>query len=122
LSTTDPKDSQRGAERRKTARYPFVANAEVREAAADTRISARVTEISVNGCYLDMLNPPAVGTSVLLKIHTEKDFFETSASVVYSHPNLGVGLMFREVNPHFLPTLRKWLLEAMCAAGNGGKG
>lgn len=117
MSTLDPKDGERPAERRRTTRFPFVANAEVKELSADTRINARVTEISLYGCYLDMLNPPAVGTPVFIKIFTEKDFFETAASVVYSHPNLGVGLTFRDVAPHFLKILQKWLLEALHASG-----
>jgi len=120
LSPFEPKDGG-GAERRKTARYPFVANAEVRDASADARITARVSEISLNGCYLDMVNPLPVGTSVVVKIFTEKEFFEAPASVVYSHPNLGIGLSFHDVHTHFVPTLRKWLLEAMCTGKPGQK-
>ena len=102
-------------ERRRNTRFPFVANAEVSETAAGTRIKARVTEISSYGCYLDMLNPFLVGIEVFVKIFTAADIFETSAIVVYSHPNLGVGLAFRDVSPHSLPTLQKWLLEAQNA-------
>jgi PilZ domain len=118
---TDPKDDERGAERRRTARFPFVANAEVSETVSGAKINARVTEISLYGCYLDMINPPPVGTPVFIKVFTETAFFETSANVVYSHPNLGIGVTFRDVSPHFLPILRKWLLEAMCSAGTSEK-
>jgi hypothetical protein len=84
-------------------------------------INARVTEISLYGCYLDMINPPPVGTSVFVKVFTETAFFETAANVVYSHPNLGIGVTFRNVSPDFLPILRKWLLEAMCSTGTSQK-
>jgi hypothetical protein len=119
LTTAHPKDGEKAAERRRAGRFPFVANAEVRETNSDTQINARVTEISIYGCYLDMINPCPVGTAVSIKIFTQSDFFETSASVVYSHPNLGVGLTFRDVSPHFLPTLQKWLLEAVRANRQG---
>jgi hypothetical protein len=93
-----------------------VANAEVSETASQIRIFARVSEISMNGCYLDMINPLPVGTEIFVKIFTETDFFESAATVVYSQPNLGVGLMFQDISRHFLPSLQKWLLEAMRAA------
>jgi|SRR5271166_4855535 len=99
--------------RRKTPRYPFIANAEVGVQGANTRLEARVSEISLNGCYLDMLNPLEVGTVVTVKIFADGDFFESAATVVYCHPNLGMGLSFRDINPHFVPTMQKWLLEAM---------
>ena len=99
-------------ERRKNGRFAFVANAEVSETAEGTRIKVRVTEISIYGCYLDMLNPFPVGTEVFVKIFTAADIFEAPAIVVYSHPNLGVGLAFRDAGPHSLPTLQKWLAEA----------
>lgn len=99
-------------------RYPFVAQAELSENAFQTRLFARVTEISVNGCYLDMMNPLPTGTEVFVKIFTTEDFFESAATVVYSQPNLGMGLAFHDVSRHFLPSLQKWLLEAMQAAAS----
>jgi hypothetical protein len=48
-----------------------------------------------------------------LKIFTPSEYFEANASVVYANGNLGLGLVFREVKPHFLIILRKWLLKAM---------
>jgi hypothetical protein len=121
LTNSDPKDQQRAQERRKTARFPFVANCEVSEANSDARIKARVSEISLYGCYVDMLNPPPVGARVFIKIFTEADFLETSASVVYSHPNLGIGVTFRELGLHFMPVLQKWLLEAVRSSGRDEK-
>jgi len=112
LTFSPPKDQPRPPERRRTARFPFVADAEVAETTSKARLNVRVTEISLYGCYLDMVNPLPVGTPVFIKIFTPTDFFEASASVVYSHPNLGIGLTFRDVSPHFLPILQKWLLEA----------
>lgn len=116
MTTSQQNMSERNGERRRNGRFPFVANAEISETVGGTRIKARVNEISIYGCYLDMLNPLPAGTQVFVKIFTEADFFETSASVVFSHPNLGVGLAFREVSPHSLSTLQRWLMEAMRAA------
>ena len=117
MTTSNSNNPPNPAERRRTARFPFAANAELTDTTSGARVNTRVTEISLYGCYLDLTNPPPVGTSVFIKIFAHADFFESAASVVYSHPNTGVGLTFRDVSKHFLPTLQKWLLEALRAPG-----
>jgi PilZ domain len=112
----DFKDDGKG--RRRGQRFPFVAAAEVTESVSQTSLHARVTELSLYGCYIDMANPLPHGSEVFIKIFTDLDFFEASASVVYSQTNLGIGLAFHEVNPRFLPTLKKWLLQAMRRSGH----
>jgi hypothetical protein len=52
-------------------------------------------------------DPFPSGTHVFVKIFTDTDFFEPDASVIYSQVNLGMGLAFYDVKPHFLPTLQK---------------
>jgi len=108
-------DGLRKAERRKTPRYPFVANAEFSETKAGTKREARVTEIGMNGCYLNTLDPFAEGAAIYVKISRETEFFECTGMVAYSQANQGMGITFRDVNRHFLTTLQKWLLEAMRA-------
>lgn len=107
-------------QRRSVPRFPFVAVAEISETNSEIKLSARVSELSLHGCYIDMLNPLPRSTDVLVKIFTETEFFEAYASVIYSHPNLGVGLVFREVKPHFLQILQGWLLKAMKQAQRPG--
>ena len=52
-------------------------------------------------------------TRVLVKIFMPGDYFEANATVAYATPALGMGLVFRDVKPHFRTVLRKWLLMAM---------
>jgi hypothetical protein len=54
-------------------------------------------------------------TQVKIKIYSEGKFFESSGMVVYSQPNLGVGITFREIRPQFLNVLKQWLLVAAVA-------
>jgi hypothetical protein len=89
--------------------------AEVSREKTDARLPARVTEIGPNGCYLQMGAPFEVGTSIFVRIFVEGSFFETHATVVYSQPNTGMGVAFRELKPYFVEVLRKWLLDAMLA-------
>jgi hypothetical protein len=74
-----------------------------------------VSDIGMNGCFIETPNPSPEGTQIFLKIFKDTDFFESSATVAYSEPNRGMGLQFRDVNPLLLPTLQKWILEAMNA-------
>ncbi len=102
-------------ERRRTPRYPFIASIEMREGTSEDKQTARVTELSLNGCYVKMESPYPKGTSLGVKVFTETEFFEGQASVIYARPNQGMGLMFKETKPYYLMVLRKWLLAAMMA-------
>jgi hypothetical protein len=101
------------SERRRTPRYMFFASAELLEERSEVRIATRVSELSRNGCYLDMMNPFPMHTVVKLKIWTEENaLIETNACVVYSQANRGAGLSFVDIDPKHLPLLDKWLEKA----------
>ena len=100
-------------ERRRTPRYPFAASIEMREESATDKITARVTELGLNGCYVDTINVFPKGASLGVKVFTSKEFFEAHATVIFSRPEHGMGLMFREVKPYYVGVLRRWLLSAM---------
>jgi hypothetical protein len=63
-------------EKRRTPRYSFIASAELIEVRADVRIASRVSELSLHGCYLDMMNPFPKDTLVLVKISAGEALFE----------------------------------------------
>jgi hypothetical protein len=100
-------------DRRRNPRYPFAGSIEMREGTSEDKRTARVKELSLNGCYVDTQSPYPMGASLAIKLFTETEFFEAQASVIYSHPDQGMGLMFRETRPYYLMVLRKWLLAAM---------
>jgi hypothetical protein len=102
-------------ERRRSPRYPFIASAELVEQVSEARMSTRVSELGLHGCYLDMMNPFPQGTKVLIKIFTDAEYFESPGTVVYSQHNMGMGVKFEEVKPAFTAVLNKWLLQAMGA-------
>jgi PilZ domain len=102
-------------ERRRAPRYPFIANAEITETQSQARMQTRVTEISLYGCYFDMVNPLPEKTPVHVKIFCDDGFFEADGTVIYTQPNFGMGVTFREVPPFFMSVLKKWLLKAMLA-------
>ena len=96
-------------ERRRTPRYIFIASAELYEERTDVRVASRVSELSLNGCYLDMMNPFPTGTLVLLKIFAGEMTFQSKGKVVYSTPNMGAGVAFLEVEPKYEYILKQWI-------------
>jgi hypothetical protein len=79
---------------------------------ADVRIASRVSELSMHGCYLDMMNPFPTGTLVLVKIAAGDAFFEARAKIIYEQPNMGAGVAFLEIRPESQTVLERWLDEA----------
>lgn len=99
-------------ERRRTPRFPFIATAEVIEKPGQPGIAARVTELSLHGCYVELPNPLEKGREAMFKLYAGGRYFESQGTVVYSQPNLGFGVRFQNINPHYLTVLKRWLLEA----------
>ena len=103
-----------GDERRRTPSYPFIATAEVIDQSG-AHITARVTELSLHGCYLEMANPLPTDAVITIKIYSEGKFFESNGLCVYSQPKHGIGVTFRNMRPQFLSVLKQWLLAAAVA-------
>jgi hypothetical protein len=118
LLTARESDRAMEQERRRMPRVPFVASAELLEVDTGTRMNAQVSELSLHGCYVDTLNPLPKGTSVYVKIFTEEYFFETPAIVVYAHAQVGMGLAFHDVKPHFVGVLQNWVMASTVKKGS----
>lgn len=99
-------------EKRRTPRYVFFASAELYELKSEVRVASRVSELSLYGCYLDMMNPFPVDTIILLKIWAEEKVFAAKGKIIYSQPNMGAGVAFLEIAPQYQPILQHWLEEA----------
>jgi len=96
---------------RRVPRFPCKASAEV---TSDGGIElANVTELSRYGCFLQTSTPLATGTCLAVKIMNQGQVFAATAMVVYSHPDLGMGIAFREVKSLFQGLLEDWLRELL---------
>ena len=98
---------------RSARRCTLVASAEVVDATSDTRLSARISELGVGGCYVDAMNPFPEGTLVTVRILRDQGAFETKAKVVYCHPACGMGIAFADMEPSQRAVLEEWLAEAV---------
>jgi hypothetical protein len=98
-------------ENRSAHRYNFVASAEI-ECYGVLR-DGRVTDLCIHGCYLAMLEPFSKGSLVLVKIRTNREFFQSHGRVAHSSFGIGMGLKFEGVSPPFQLVLQEWLISAL---------
>ena len=101
----------RTAKQRSVRRCALVASVEVTELRTGAKLSARISELGVGGCYVDALNPFPEGALVRLRILRDQGAFETRAKVVYCDPRFGMGLAFMEMPPDQRSLLETWLAE-----------
>jgi hypothetical protein len=92
--------------------YPFFAHAELLVENSDVCLSANVSELSREGCQLHLANTFPAGTSVVVKIYAWPHFFQARGTVCYSERNLGVGIVFTEIERQYTSVLDALLLEA----------
>lgn len=99
-------------ERRRFPRYPFITSVEVLELSSEARLSARISELGLGGCYVDTLNPFPEGTLVRLRLVRDKGVFETAGKVIYNHAGMGMGVAFTDMTPQQRAVIESWLAEA----------
>jgi hypothetical protein len=97
--------------RRSVLRCPLVASAEVTDLHSGTRLSVRISELSVGGCYVDVLTPFPEGTLVKLRIIRDQGVFATNGKVVYTHENFGMGVAFTDLTFDQRSILEAWIVE-----------
>jgi hypothetical protein len=97
------------AERRITIRQPFSSEALVADSDANIRLLARCTDLSLEGCYVDTLNPFPTGTIAHVELRTADRVFEAVARVNSSHMGMGMGLCFQDMTPDQTSVLMNWL-------------
>ena len=93
-------------------RFKFSADAEVRVPALPTSLHGRVTDLSLQGCFMAVSGSFEEKERLLVKIFRPGEYFESLAQVIYQRPS-GVGLLFVDVIPRFRDVLQHWVLSAL---------
>lgn len=100
-------------DRRVAPRYPLILIADVTDLLSSMKFTARTSDISRTGCYIDMLQPLPEGTQVHVRLQSQKEVFESRATVMYVSPGLGIGVAFAEnLAAHQQAILDRWLAGA----------
>ena len=85
-------------ERRSSPRYKCEGSAEFRAEGSEIRTWGTFTDISMNGCYVEMTATFPVGSRVDLSLELHGVRFEVKGEVRVSYPLLGMGIAFTEIS------------------------
>jgi PilZ domain len=96
-----------GRERRQFVRHACRMAAQIILQNGSLRMSATVTDISLGGCYVEMLSPLPVDTFVDIAISPGESTLQLSGRVRSSETNFGMGVSFTGMRPQDFEVLRK---------------
>jgi hypothetical protein len=99
------------SERRCATRSAFVAPVDMVEMRTGSRIRARTSDLSPQGCYVDTLNPLPVGSAVRMQIARAGLVLDVLANVSSRHAGSGMGVVFGEITEAQRGILESWLSE-----------
>ena len=105
----DQRKSRRGEDRRVHPRYDFFAQCELTVKSSEARYEARVTQIAIGCCFVDL---PAIlpqGTDVRVRINKEGRTFEAQGRATYSYPSMGNGIAFVSMTLENQQILEGWI-------------
>jgi PilZ domain len=94
---------------RRSPRFPFIASAQVVETRTEARLQARTSDLSREGCYLDMLNPLPTGTRLKINVTHQNRQLDAVGLVVHSELNVGMGVQFEEIGQRSV--IDAWLAD-----------
>jgi len=97
------------AERRKMKRHAFSATTEVADLATGARLTTRAADLSLQGCYLDSLNPFAIGSQIQVRITWGGAELKCKAVVRDSKPGMGMGVAFTDLDDARRSLIEKWI-------------
>jgi hypothetical protein len=98
-------------ERRAVPRYPLTAEIKVFEPLQGIKLTAQLSEIGLNGCYIQMAIPLQRHSVIQLIIQKEGGSFKSWGMVVYTHEGRGMGINFFRPEPSQVETLEGWIAE-----------
>jgi hypothetical protein len=93
------KADRRQEERRRYARFNCSGTARIWEQGQELAIDARVNEISLGGCYIEIMSPLRLATCVRLELSINRCSISVEGTVRNSQPNYGMGIEFLKIAP-----------------------
>jgi hypothetical protein len=85
--------------RRRMPRYAVRGGGEIRQPGMKTVVWGSMTDISRTGCYLETLTTLPRNAKCELMLNVEGTEIRAGAEVRVSHPSMGMGLQFNDVDP-----------------------
>ncbi len=97
--------------RRSVPRYGLSAQTDVVEPLSGLRISGRISEVSLKGCYVDVLNTLPTQTEIEIRISRDQGIFTSPGKIIYTQEGMGMGIGFLNTPADQINVLNSWLAE-----------
>jgi hypothetical protein len=110
-SSEASRTEQHQSEHRRHSRFPFTASVEAIDPQSHVKLSARTSDLGPGGCYVDTMNPFAVGTLIKIRLTKDRVTFEADAKVMFTRVGMGMGVAFISAMPRQHRIFQKWLIE-----------
>ncbi len=94
-------------ERRRFPRVACRIEADVLDELSAMNLPVKVTDISFGGCYVEMLAPLPVNSSVELTLDTSQGAIHARGKVVAAQTGMGMGIAFTAISPEDFEKLRE---------------
>jgi len=109
-------------ERRKFPRRTCRLEAQVSTAHSSEKVAGKVTDISLGGCYVEMLSPLPLGCTIEVAIDLEGEELQATGNIRSSQTGFGMGVSFTGMSPADFERLRKFIPPetATSPASNNG--
>lgn len=101
------KAERRSDERRKYRRYACLGEVDLYVRGLDTPYRGRMTDLSLSGCFVEMLAPLATGTKLGIVVRVGQRRIHGEGVVTASMPNFGLGMRFVHFKPEHLQQLEE---------------
>lgn len=98
-------------DRRSVPRYSFIAEVKVYEPLQGIKLTALVSNISMNGCYIQMATPIFKHALIQLYILKRLESLESWGDVMYLEEARGMGIKFFRPEPSQVKLLQGWIAE-----------
>jgi hypothetical protein len=106
-----------GAERRKFARHTCRIETEVVAEGSSSGVFGTVADLSLGGCYVEMLSPLPVDSLIRLSLNPGTSTLRLSGRVCSSQMGFGMGVSFTEMGPEDFEILRRFAPPAAESEG-----
>jgi c-di-GMP-binding flagellar brake protein YcgR len=104
-------EMRRQDERRRHPRINCVGTARIWEEGQKHDISGRINEISLGGCYVEMMAPVRIGTAIRLELAINSSSIRLEGIVRASQPYFGMGIEFTKIIPAESEKLHRLIAE-----------
>src|ERR1700722_4761186 len=101
----------RFGQRRAVPRYPFSALATISEPIIRTQYSARISDISLKGCFVESVDQLASSTVIVTRLERSGQTFQCWGRIAHVHVGHGSGISFFETPPDQQFILEGWIAE-----------